>query len=1019
MWKLQDQPWANLQALAMGRSAPRAHFYPFATAAQARTGDRTASDRVHCLNGDWQFRWLPSPLMADHRVVEEPADAAHGYAAIRVPCSWQFAGYGSMLYTDEAFPFPIDPPHIPAENETGVYKRSFCAPEGRSFLRFEGVESAFALYINGVPAGYSQGSRMPSEFEITTCLRPGPNDLCVVVYQYCDGSYLEDQDMWWLGGIIRDVLLIERPQSYLADLVCEADYDPAAGEGLLTVRAAVAGEAAVHLALADPQGRSVAEAAVPSGGRVSLRVPGALAWNAEQPHLYQLLVTVCQGERVLEATQQRLGFRRVEIAQGVLLLNGRRIMLRGVNRHEFDPHHGRAVSEELTARELLLVKRAGMNAVRTSHYPNIPAFYDLCDRLGLYVIDECDLETHGFEIEGDPNRLADDPAWTAAYLERAERMVARDRNHACIVMWSLGNESSYGENFAAMYRLIKAADPGRPVHYEPDTHCASADVSSSMYTPVGSLHERDVELDPRRPHILCEFGHAMGNGPGSLAQYIETCEHSERIQGYFVWELKDHGVYTRRSDGTVCYRYGGDFGEDYTSGNFCMDGLLFADGTPSPGYYEYRRLLAPIRIDIAEPDAGIIRLSNRWDFAGLEDAELCGELRRDGQLIRSWTQALPAIAARETREVALSGDAPAGLLSNALWTLTLTCRLTRPTVWAEAGHALGSAHGVLRAYTPQARPPAGPMRIAWAPDRINLSSARCSLAVSLIDGSLLNYTVEGVPRLTRGPALNFFRAYLDNDRKLSGVWQAQHLHSLRMTLHTAEATELPDITRVTLTGTFAPNARNWRARVVITYDLDASGHIRAHFAGRFEGDRGSAVPVELPKLGTKSYLPKALNQVTYCGLGPGESYCDSKTTARLGIYTADVESLQVRYERPQDNGNRTGVDFVAVTNGDGEGLVLASLTPRDMSIRPQEDKDLWHARHACDVPDRDYHVLHFDMRNSGLGSGSCGPNHLAQHAVFSRPFDFAFAIAPVGPGEVIGQARAALDFLQAREEEGR
>jgi len=1021
MWKLHDQPWCDLETLSVNREPARAHFYPYESEQAARDGNHDDSASVTCLNGDWRFRWLPSPLLADERVVREPADEAHGYALMRVPLNWQFAGYGRMHYTDEAFPFPVNPPYIPAENETGVYKRTFLympVPDKRLFIRFEGVESAFSLYINDVFAGYSQGSRMPSEFDITALIRAGDNTLCALVYQYCDGTYLEDQDMWWLGGIIRDVLLLERPNDYLADLVCDADYEPDAGEGILTVRAIAAGTADVSLILYAPNGKAACNAVCAADGEpVQLRVPGALAWNAEQPYLYRLTVILKRDGRVLEATQQFIGFRRVQIHEGTLLLNGRRIMMRGVNRHEFDPRNGRAVSREQTEQELLFIKRSGMNAVRTSHYPNIPAFYDICDRLGLYVMDECDLETHGFEMEGDATRLANDPKWQAAYVERAERLVARDRNHACVVMWSLGNESGYGLNIAAMYRRIKAMDPGRPVHYEPDRHCLTADVSSSMYTSVGLLHERDLELSPKRPHILCEFAHAMGNGPGALAQYIQTIEQSRRIQGYFIWELKDHGVYTLRDDGTVCCRYGGEFEEDYSSGNFCIDGLLAADGTPSPGYDEYRHLIAPVQFLESSGNRDIVRLLNRWNFAALEDTELRGELKRDGQTVYTWVQKLPPVPPGGIYDAPLPDNIRMVQPDNALWTRTISCHLTRAVVWSKPGHELGSFHQVLQPYAVKVSPPAGPMRVEHRNDALLLTSQRCSMAVSLIDGSLYHYVCDGMLRMQKGPALNVFRPYIDNDRKLSGMWQEQHLHSMRMTVYTAEVTAHKGRTRVVITGAYAPNARNWRARVTITYQLDSKGRVQVRFAGDFTGDKGSEIPAELPKLGTKSYLPKALDRVTYCGLGPDENYCDRREAARMGIYRREAAGLQVPYECPQDNGNRTGVLFSALTDSSGEGVVFSTLTPRDMSIRAQDDQDLWHAKHACDVPERDFYVLHFDMRNSGLGSGSCGPNHLAQHAVHTRPFDFSFAIAPIRAGDITAQAREAQGYLLGLEEE--
>lgn len=1019
MWNVKNQPWCDLETLSIGREATRTAFYPFGSTETASAGDWRQSERVTLLSGAWRFRWLPSPLLVDDGVLVEPALEQNGYQDIAVPKSWQFAGFGQMLYTDEAYPFPVVPPYIPAENETGVYKRSLLldiTKDARLFLRFEGVESAFSLYLNDRFVGYSQGSRMPSEFEITAFACQGDNRLCVVVYQYCDGTYLEDQDMWWLGGIIRDVLLLERPKSYLADLLCDADFCPGTGEGTLCVVPRVAGDAEVRLSLFDPQGRCVQEhIAAPSGQRTLLAVAGALAWNAEQPHLYTLIASVWQAGRLIEATQQRIGFRRVEIVAGDLLLNGQRIMMRGVNRHEFHPQHGRAVSAEQTERELLLIKRNGMNAVRTAHYPNIPDFYDICDRLGLYVIDECDLETHGFEIEGDPTRLAEDPAWEAAYVERAERMVGRDRNHACVLLWSLGNESAYGRNFAAMYRFIKQQDPSRPVHYESDRHCVTTDVSSTMYTTVGMLHEKDLELSPKRPHILCEFAHAMGNGPGSLKEYIETCENSWRIQGYFLWEFKDHGVYHQREDGKIEYKFGGEFGEEYHTGNFCIDGMLFADGTPSPSLLEYRQLISPIQIKSFNRGSGSVVLQNRWDFQPLQEGVLGAELLRDGICVAQWEQTVPEVPAHGAAEIMLKHPCLAEGFDYALWTLNL---VVMPGYACPTDDWVGRAQFVLKEYKATAQQMAGRVEVAWRSDRIHMTGNGFSMGISLIDGRIVDYVVGGVQRMDKGPQLNFLRAYIDNDRKLSPVWMREHLHSMRMIVQDVRVTQLATSTRVTLCGLYAPNAKNWRTKLNVTYDIDQKGHVLVRFCGAFEGDQGSQMPPELPKLGTKSQFPRDYSQATWSGRGPHECYCDSKASAQKGIFSMDVADLQVPYECPQDNGNRTEVDFVALTNAVGEGVAFCSLEPRDMSVRPQEDKDLLRAAHACDVPEREYFVMNFDARNSGLGSGSCGPNHLAQHAVPLQPFDFFFAIVPVSSAGQVTQARQGLDYLLGCREGG-
>lgn len=997
MWNIQDQPWCNLHTLCINRLPARAGFVPYATAQDAwLDGD---NGRVQLLNGPWRFRWLPSPLLVDEALIREPAET---YDVIQVPRSWQFAGYGKMLYTDEAYPFPIDPPYIPAENETGVYKRliSLDLSEGlRLFLRFEGVESAFSLYLNGQFVGYSQGSRMPSEFEITSFACNGDNALCVVVYQYCSGTYLEDQDMWWLGGIIRDVALIKRPQSHLEDLVLNADYDPKTCTGTLTC--AYQGDGELFLSLYSPSGELLINHA---SSKETITLPNALSWNAEEPHLYTLIASYEKAGETLEATRQRIGFRRIEIKDGTLLLNGQRIMMRGVNRHEFHPENGRAVSSAQTLAELKLIKDAGMNAVRTSHYPNIPAFYDYCDALGLYVIDECDLETHGFEIEGNPTRLAEDPAWEKAYVERAERMVKRDRNHACILLWSLGNESWYGRNFKAMYDYIKALEPTRPVHYEPDRRCQSCDVSSTMYTPIGGLYELDTNQNPKRPHILCEFGHAMGNGPGSLKEYIDVLENAGRIQGYFVWELKDHGVLTKDADGKTYYRYGGEFGEDYTTGNFCMDGLLFADGSPSPGFWEYKALIAPVHMLGFDLKSRCLQIKNRFDFLNLKGIPLTAAILRDGETAHTQTLTLHDIPPHAQGCVSLFEALDLEQLDNALWTLDLQT-------------PYGEKHFVLREYAPQPKAAAGEISIVWASHRLHLSGANFSAAISLIDGRLEDYQANGQTLVTKGPGLNFFRAYIDNDKKHLSAWQAQHLHTMAMTVHSAKADMQKGRCVVVLDATYAPNARNWRCHVQIQYTIGANGQMQVSYQGRFKGDPGSEMPRELPKIGTVSIMPKDLDHVLYCGMGPGESYCDSHGAAYKGLFRAAASALSVAYEKPQDNGNRTGVDFVAVTNRQGKGVSYAALSPADFSLRDQSDKALHRAAHPCFIPHEDRQYLYFDKLNSGLGSGSCGPNHLPQHTAFTDAFSFSFAITPIADGNALAASRRGLDFLKALQED--
>ncbi len=994
MFDISKQPWCNQEILCENRLPPRSCFYPYENEDAAQEG---VSGRVTLLNGSWSFKWFPSALTATQDVVAEAPTWENGYEPITVPRSWQFAGYGKFLYTDEAYPFPIDPPYVPAQNETGVYKRTFHTDESSAYvLRFEGVESCLKVYVNGRYAGYSQGSRLPSEFDITPLCVQGENQLCVVVHQYCDGSYLEDQDMWWLGGIIRDVMLISRNESYLNDLIVDADYS-ADGMGLLRIRAMLYGNGSLKARLLDKDGHCVLDLIIGPDDYFSL--PGITPWNAEQPVLYTLFVSVMDGETCQETVKQRLGFRRVEITDGELRVNGVRIMLRGVNRHEFDPQNGRAISYERTREDLLLMKKHHINAVRTAHYPNNPFFYDLCDELGLYVMDECDLETHGFEIEGIPGRLANDDTWREAYLDRARRTVSRDRNHACIILWSLGNESYYGRNFDAMADWIHTNDPSRPVHYEGDRENKRVDVTSSMYTTLGALYELDV-ISPKKPHILCEFAHAMGNGPGNLEEYAELMESSRRIQGYFVWEWRDHGVYQKQEDGSVVYRFGGEFKEDYHSGNFCMDGLLAADSTLTPGFFAYAKAIEPFRTIHFDKDC--LTLRSRFAFRTVQNAQVHWTLKRDGKEITVCQTALPPVSPGQKLTISLPETVLANHDDNVLYTLTAS--------FYEDGVLLGRESRIIKNYVPAATAPGGQVAVKQLESVYRVTGADFSFDISLCDGRIHGYTRQGQLLMEAGPILDFFRAYIDNDRIPAQKWRELNLHSMVMTVKQADLSTDGTCARIILSGALGANARNWRVPVTLSYRVLGNGVVLMHAKGHFEGDFGKEYRQEVPRIGTTLALPGDLTQVTYLGYGPGETYCDSLRQGALDLYRTTVQALAFPYECPQDSGNRTGTELVAFADMAGHGIALASLVPMDMSAHSCTAHDLYQAKHRADVPVRDTITVHYDNLNSGLGSGSCGPQHLWQYSASTVPFHISFAMAPVC-GSATEAARRAQDAL--------
>jgi beta-galactosidase/beta-glucuronidase len=573
------------------------------------------------------------------------------------------------------YPYPVDPPYVPDENPVGLYRRSFELPRAwkdhRIFLTFGGVNAAFYVWVNGQCAGYSQGTHMPSEFDVTAFIRPaGANELAVQVLQWCDGSYLEDQDMWRFSGIFRDVTLSAHAAARIEDVRVRTSLDGDYRDATLDLRVRVKNRGqkqalcAVSAQLLDPAGKVVWEQTLEGppaearGGesvrQVQARIAAPARWTAETPHLYTLLLALRDGGGAeLEAMRVNVGFRQVEVRDGQLRINGVAVKLRGVNRHDTHPQRGHAVTYADMLLDVEQMKRHNINTVRTSHYPNDPRWLDLCDRYGLYVVDEADLETHGFGHGGDWGELAKNPAWRDAFLDRAVRLVERDKNHPSIIFWSLGNESGYGPNHDAMAEWIRAADPTRLVHYESCYDGPATDVRSRMYTGVAELTEQGMRTDDPRPFFLCEYAHAMGTGPGSLRDYWDVIEAHPRLIGGCVWEWADHGIATGVRDGKTAYAYGGDFGDQPNDGNFCIDGLCWPDRTPHSGLLEYKQVIAPVMVEAVDMPRGVLRLTNRYDFLSLDHLAIRWTLEREGQVLAEGTHAPLNIAAHASGTLTL------------------------------------------------------------------------------------------------------------------------------------------------------------------------------------------------------------------------------------------------------------------------------------------------------------------------------------------------------------------------------
>lgn len=1015
--------WENPKVLQRNRMPSRAYFIPYHDEASAMIGQRGASERFKLLNGAWKFYYAGSPAEAPEGFYREDYDVT-AWDSIQVPSNWQMWGYGRPHYTNVIYPFPVDPPRVPSDNPTGCYRRDFYIPERwegyQIALRFEGVDSAFHVWVNGNEVGYSQGSRLPAEFDITPWVRVGMNTLAVRVYQWSDGSYLEDQDMWWLSGIFRDVYLLARPKVHLFDYFVRTQLDENYKDAVLHIKAVlnnafqqeVGGQ--LEVKLLDACGCPVIENPlkreffISAAGQATLDIEIPVAnpkkWSAESPYLYKLLLIVKDAdERILEVIPSRVGFRSIELKDGNFLVNGVAIKLKGVNRHEHHPDLGRAVPLDAMIQDVILMKRHNINAVRTSHYPDDPRFYDLCDEYGLYVIDEADLECHGFAVIKDWSRLSNDPQWEEAYVDRIERMVQRDKNHPCIIMWSLGNESGFGRNHEAMAKKARQIDPTRLIHYEGETRLIFdneevepkvSDVYSTMYTSIDKMIELGQKTGIKRPHILCEYAHAMGNGPGNLKEYWEVFYKYKRLQGGCVWEWLDHGIRRRADNGEEYFAYGGDFGDQPNDGNFVIDGLLFPDRTPSPGLIEYKKVLEPVKVEEVDLKAGKVRIINRYDFISLDHLALSWDITADGQILQGGQVDIPHIEAGDSQIVTIPLQMPQVAKPGTDYWLNLHFVLACDTPWAERGYEVAWAQFKLPVESPAPKvyvASMAPVSYGQQGNKLLISGADFELVFDKVRGIIQSWTYQGMDMLVKGPKMNFWRAPTDNDVHEAVMWRRAGLDKLQHRIDSVEVKSCgKSLVQVKVTSRIAPPAYDWGITCEYIYNIYGSGDVAMVVHGVPQGE----LPDTLPRIGLQMALPACMDSVSWYGRGPGESYCDSKEANRFGVYSCKVDDLYTPYVRPQENGNRTDVRWVSFTDTRGMGLLAVGMPQLEFSAHWFTTQDLDAASHTYELTKRDFITVNLDYRQHGLGSASCGPGQLPQYRLLPHEFNFSVRLRP-------------------------
>lgn len=1014
--------WENHQIDGINRMPARAHFLTFPSKEKALLNNNRYTHAFKNLNGVWKFMFLDAPEYSPEGFFNSDFDVTK-MDDITVPGNWQLQGYGKMHYSDLWYNFPINPPYVPTENPTGIYKRTFFVEESyrdkKIIIRFCGVDSAYHLWINGKEVGYSKVARNESEFDITDLIRVGEeNDVTVRVYQWSDGTYLEDQDMWWESGIFRDVELIGVPKDGINDYKVIADLDDEYKNGIFKVEAFLrtTKEVNVTFELVDAGENTVfTKTVVAKEGKACIDevIADVNHWTAETPYLYKLFMTVEDDGQIIEVIPQNVGFRNIRLNGETFLVNGVAIKFKGVNRHDYSPQNGRVVSREEIEKDIILMKQFNINAIRTSHYPNSYYLYDLCDEYGMYLIAETDLECHGFELTGDYKWITDDPSWELAYVSRMTRMIERDKNHPAIIFWSLGNESAFGCNFRKMTDVAHEMDPTRLVHYEGDFDVESADVYSTMYTwienPKKPYLMKDIIEKSKKPHIHCEYCHAMGNGPGNLKDYQDLVYAHDKLQGGFVWEWFDHGIESFTESGEKYYRYGGDFGDDPSNKDFCIDGLIMPDRTPSPGLYEYKKVIEPITTTAVDIQKGIINLLSRYDFANLDRFNLVYKVMEDDVILQTGFMAVPSIEARANKDITLPYDLSViKVKPGAHYYVNISYQLREDTSYASSGHELATAQFELPLYKEGIMVrPEGILNVEKEHTTLHVKGANFSLDFNLVNGNLMNIVRDGMQVLSKGPRLTLWRAPISNDMeiidKLKKVYFLHLEHEVVMNIDYHMEGNILKVEVDTINST---TNSAWHFKTKYVYIVCPSGDILIDVEGTPSG-RVDLAPDMLPRIGVSMHLDKSMEHVRYFGMGPGENYADSKEAAQMGLYANTVDGLFTNYVIPQENGNHMGCKWVSMTNDRGMGLLASTEGDFNFSASWYEDKDLDDAKHTCDLVKRDYIVFNVDYKQNALGTNSCGQWQLDKYRAKFEDFKLSFRLTPFNNKEVVDKHLAA------------
>lgn len=993
---------------------PRAYYIPASHRMEDLVEHREASDRVQMLNGMWKFRYFESIYDVRDAFYESGYDTSD-FDEIPVPGVWQMAGYDTHQYTNFRYPFPFDPPYVPQDIPCGAYVHTFSYAKDKKapkvYLNFEGVDSCFYVWVNGVYTGYSQVSHATSEFDVTDVIEEGENTIAVLVLKWCDGSYLEDQDKFRMSGIFRDVYLLKRPEKAVQDYRITTEIAETCAK--ITLDISYYQETPVTVSVEDAAGNVVAQTEISKAGTVTLEIANPELWNTEHPYLYTLIL-----QNADETIEDAIALRTVAIQERVLYFNGQAIKLRGVNRHDSDPVTGFTVDVAKIRKDLVLMKEHNFNAIRSSHYPNAPYFYQMCDRYGFLVCDEADIEAHGpFMLyrkeDTDYNRfkkwnekIADDPAWEQAILDRVKRMVARDKNRFCIIFWSMGNESAYGCNFEKALAWTKKYDPSRITQYESARYrnydvtydYSNLDLYSRMYPALSEIEEY-LEKDGSKPFLLVEYCHSMGNGPGDLEDYFQIIQKDARMCGGFVWEWCDHAIaHGQAENGKTKYYYGGDHGETIHDGNFCMDGLVYPDRTPHTGLLEYKNVYRPVRVVSYDEKTGRLVLHNYMDFDDISDyADILYEITVDGLCVQKGVLDEVSIAPHSDGVMTLKLDIPQ---SGKVY-LKLRYQLKKELPLLPAKHELGFDEVLLA--NVDGRNQTAVKWLAEAEEKneisvsetdteITLKASDFTYAISKRTGLFTKLQYAGRDYLNHPMELNIWRAPTDNDMYIRAKWENAHFHEAYTRAYKVETIQNQyGVIVMSHVGVVAPTVQKI-LDVELVWKVESSGRITASM----EVSKDAEFP-ELPRFGVRVFFNKNLSEASYYGMGPQESYRDKHRAASHGLYRSAVKDLHEDYIMPQENGSHFDCDYVELYNG-RYGIAAVSETPFSFQASNYTQEMLAQAKHNYELEESDSTVLCIDYALNGIGSNSCGPEVLAAYRFDEKEFQFGFTLVPYVKG---------------------